>query len=46
MRLGIVSLAPASSLPAADDEFQVLCFEYGIELDDVVGVVEMEEGVT
>lgn len=43
VRLGMVLSTPASSLSAADDEFQVLCFEYGIELDDVVGVVEMEE---
>ena len=26
-------------LLTADDEFQDLCFEYGIELDDVVSVV-------
>ena len=25
--------------PAAEDEFQDLCFQYGIELDDVVRMV-------
>jgi len=30
-----VVLRPLSS--AAEEEFEELCFEYGIELDDVVG---------
>ncbi len=34
-----LDLTAAHHTPTADDEFQELCFEYGIELDDVVCAV-------
>lgn len=39
--LGLFSLALTRAHPAADEEFEDLCFEFGIELDDVTTEKEM-----
>ena len=40
----VSSSSPAPALCAAEEEFEDLCFEYGIELDDVVRQAGRETG--